>query len=32
VLGMNDGFADVSADELQPIVVDVLRDLLHLDT
>jgi AcrR family transcriptional regulator len=32
VLGMNDGFADVSADELRPIVVDVLRDLLHLDT
>jgi hypothetical protein len=31
VLGMNDGFADVSADELRPIV-DVLRDLLHLDT
>jgi hypothetical protein len=32
VLGMNDGFAGVSADELRPIVVDVLRDLLHLDT
>jgi AcrR family transcriptional regulator len=31
VLGMHDGFPDVSADELRPIVLDVLRDLLHLD-
>ena len=31
VLGMHEGFADVSADELRPVVLDALRDLLRVD-
>jgi AcrR family transcriptional regulator len=31
VLGTHDGFADVSADELRPVVLDALRDLLRVE-
>jgi AcrR family transcriptional regulator len=31
VLGMHDGFGDVSVDELRPVVLDALRDLLRVD-